>query len=38
VASFLPPIQPPLEMAPQPIVAHALQVEEIARARALQVE
>jgi hypothetical protein len=38
VAGFLPPVQPPLETTPQPIVARALQVEELARAHALQVE
>ncbi len=35
VAGFLPLVQPLLETAPQPTVAHALQVEELATARAL---
>jgi hypothetical protein len=37
VISFLPPVQPPLEMVPQPITAHALQVEELTTARAPKV-
>jgi hypothetical protein len=35
VAGFLPPVQPPLEMAPQPTMARALQVEELIATRAL---
>jgi len=38
VAMFLPSVQPPLETAPQLVVAHALQVEELAVAHVLQVE
>ncbi len=38
VASFLHPVQPPLETAPQLAMARALQVEELATAHVLQVE
>jgi hypothetical protein len=38
VVGFLPSIQPLLEMAPQPTLAHALQVEELVGACVLQVE
>jgi hypothetical protein len=37
VVIFLPLDQPPLEMAPQPVAACALQVEKLAMARALEV-
>jgi hypothetical protein len=37
VASFLPPVQPPLEMAPQLVATYALQVEEPTMAHALEV-
>jgi hypothetical protein len=37
VTSFLPPVQPPLEMAPQLTTVCALQVEEPATTRALEV-
>ncbi len=38
MASFLPPVQPPLETVPQPALAHVLQVEELAVACVLRVE
>jgi hypothetical protein len=38
VVGFLPPVQPPLETAPQPIAARVLQVKEPATAHVLQVE
>ncbi len=38
MAGFLPLIQSPLETTPQPVMAHALQVEELTTACALQVK